>query len=232
MQDEVVQEVRALVETLVSARLKQVEGDVEWLKRSLKALTLDVKDNLNKPLLHTLKSAQDPVVTGYSKTLKEWTGKTTASVVYDSKVDPFTDDGLFNAVMGKPNVAIVATTTDGDVFGGFYSVAVTKQQKEFFDPNMFIFSFESHGRCATPKKFCVKERLTEIAFVKFFKDDSHGWFVEFNVGRGWFHLGNEKSRTFCFSLSGGFEGMEDTTLTGTNIGQFFTCCRLVAIQLE
>ena len=60
MLNDVVEEVRVLVEALVSSKLKQVEGEIEGLKRSLTALTLDVKENLNKPLLHTLKSAQDP----------------------------------------------------------------------------------------------------------------------------------------------------------------------------
>ena len=61
--------------------------------------------------------------------LKEWTGKARATVIFDSTVDEFTDGCMFEKVKGKPNVAIVATTTDGDVFGGFYSVAVTKQIK-------------------------------------------------------------------------------------------------------
>ena len=85
--------------------------------------------------------------------LKEWTGKSRASVVYDSTIDPFTADWLFQKVKGKPNIAIVATTTEGDVFGGFSSVAVTEHNKLFFDPNTFIFSFESHGRCKTPQRF-------------------------------------------------------------------------------
>ena len=60
MLNDVVEEVQVLVETLVSLRLKQIEWEVEGLKRSLKALTLDVKEHIDKPLLHTLKSAQDP----------------------------------------------------------------------------------------------------------------------------------------------------------------------------
>ena len=55
------------------------------------------------------------------------------------------------------NIAVVGCTPKGDVFGGFYSVAVTKQDSEFFDPNIFAFSFESHGRCETPLRFGVRK---------------------------------------------------------------------------
>ena len=60
---------------------------------------------------------------------KEWTGKTNATIIYDSAVDEFTSDGLFETVKGKRNIALIGFTTDGDVFGGFYSIAVTKQFK-------------------------------------------------------------------------------------------------------
>ena len=163
--------------------------------------------------------------------LKGWTGKGCATVVYDSTADEFTDEGLFQSVKGKPDIAVVATTTDGDVFGGFYTVAVTGQDEWFMDPDMFIFTFEAHGRCATPRKFAVKRKWRDTNSVKFFKDFSAGWYVEFCGGGGWFFLGSEKSNTKTIDLARCFVGIEHTTLTGTN-RERFTCCRLVAVQLE
>ena len=169
--------------------------------------------------------------------LKQWTGKARATIIYDSKKDPFTFNGLFEKVRDKPNIAVVGFTTDGDVFGGFYSVAVTGQGKGFYDPNMFVFSFESHGRCTTPQRFVVKERLKEDAYVYFCKNSSGG-FVDFWVtGEGGFFLGNEKSNSYCWNMSDAFEGLEDTTLTGQNNTNwrnppYHHCARLVAIQLE
>ena len=167
--------------------------------------------------------------------LKEWTGKARATIIYDSTVDEFTDDRLFDKIKGMPNVAIIGFTTDRDVFGGFYSVAVDKPDTNFFDPNIFAFSFESHGRCMTPQRFAVWEGLKQNAFVKFF-DSSYG-FVQFWVyGFGGFRLGNEKSDSDCWYMSRGFEGVEDTTLTGQNgdreEGQVHHCARLIAVQLE
>ena len=39
--------------------------------------------------------------------LKQWKGKTTASVIFDSNVDEFTDDRLFHKFKGKRNVAVI-----------------------------------------------------------------------------------------------------------------------------
>ena len=225
---DVVHEVQAQAEPLVLSRLKQVEGDVEELKRGLKALTDEVKENLGKLQHFAFDSILDAA--GYANTLKQWTGKATASVVYDSNVCPFTYECLFQMVKGKPNIAIIATTTDGDVFGGFYNRAVTEQDKRFRDPNMFIFSFESHGRCKTPKRFVLKKSEKGDATMDFYKFKSGEWKVNFDCLCGGFYLGNEKSRTFCYDLSKVFVGIDDTTLTGKD-KENFTCCRLVAIQL-
>ena len=123
-------------------------------------------------------------------------------------------------------------TTNGDVFGGFFSVAVTEQDETFFDPNVFIFLFESHGRCETPQRFVVKEELRNDAGVTFFKDDSFGWLFKFRGGSGSLYLGNEKSCTFCVFLSHGFEGLGDTILTGEPNSGKFSCYRLDAIRFE
>ena len=171
--------------------------------------------------------------------LKRWTGKAKATVIFDSTVDEFTDNGLFTKVKGKQNIALVGFTTKGDVFGGFYSVAVTGQYQWFFnDPTIFAFSFESHGRCETPQRFAVPEHRKESAYVEFW-DGFHGCgFVWLGVsGCGGFFLGNERSKSSCCSLSCVFEGIEHTTLTGENNNNyrhppFFHCARLVAVQLE
>ena len=168
--------------------------------------------------------------------LQEWTGKARATVVYDSTVDEFTHDGLFAKVKGKRNIAVVGLTTDGDVFGGFYSVAVTKQEKCFYDRTMFIFSFESRGRCVTPQRFAVGERLKSQAFVHFWKNNCNG-FVQFGVygGTGFF-LGNERIDSYCWKMSLAFEGLEDTTFSGEianrGISPYHHNYRLVAVQLE
>ena len=130
--------------------------------------------------------------------LEEWTDKESVMIFSDNTIDEFTVDGLFEKVKDKPNIALIATTTDGDVFGGFYSMAVTEQEKELYDLNMFIFSFESHGLCKTPQRFTLKSDK-DGAHVKLFKNDRNGQLADFDDGAGWFYHGNEKSGTFCLN---------------------------------
>ena len=170
--------------------------------------------------------------------LKEWTGKASAAIVFDSTVDEFTHKGLFNKVEGKENIAVIGFTADGDMFGGFYSKAVTEPEKKFFDPSIFIFSFESHGRCAMPQQFIVKEGMKEDVFVRFDKNGRKG-FVFFGVyGFGGFFLGNQTSDSYCWDISRVCDGLVDTTLTGKNNGgdkdngEYHRCTRLIAVQLE
>ena len=100
-------------------------------------------------------------------------GKATATIVFDSTFDKFTDDRQFDNVVGREDIAFVGFTTDGDVFGAFFIFAVTKQNIPFFDPTMFGVSFESNGRCETPQRFVVKESLKDEAYVQFRKDDNN-----------------------------------------------------------
>ena len=233
MQFDVVQEMQARVETPVASRLERAEGDVECLKRDSKALSDDTNEKLGKLQQYTLDSILRSAMR-YASTLKDWTGKTRATKIYDSTVDEFTHGRLFNKVKGKRNVAVVGFTTVGDVFGGFYSVAVTEQNREFDDPTIFAFSFESRGRCATPQRFVVKERLKEKTKVVFLKDTNG--LIDFWVdGVGGFNLGNERSNSYCWNMSNVFEGLENKTLTGkSGLGDedAHHCTRLVAIQLE
>ena len=163
--------------------------------------------------------------------LKEWTGKSTATILYDSNNDEFTDDGLFESIRGKPGVAIVACTTTGDVFGGFYSVAVAKRNCPVRDPGIFVFSFGLRGRCVPPQRFLPKREAVGSLSVKFCKHSPYRWFVRFDGVVGWFHLGNEHSHTYCHNLADILEGVEETTLTQRRDSTNHCCSRLVAVQL-
>ena len=168
--------------------------------------------------------------------LKEWTGKSKMTTIYDSTVDEFTDDSLFSKIRGKRNIAVIGFTTDGDVFGGYYSVAVTKLEEEFHDPNMFVFSFESHERCETPQRFVMKKKRKEV-WVKCFNNWRWGCII-FRAGDGLLWLGNERSDSLCSDLSKGFKGLKSTTLSGknnggdSNNGEFHHCTRLIAVQFS
>ena len=174
----------------------------------------------------------DVMVNGV-EVLKKWTGKGSAAIVYDSTVDEFTDQGLFDKVEGKANVAVIGFTTDGDVFGGFYSRAVTEQWEDFYDPSIFAFSFESHGRCMTPQRFVVYGGNIEHANVEFSSRNSHG-FVMFWVERaGGFWVGNEKTVSFCRTLSLAFDKFDATFISrDDDYPPKYSCNRIIAVQLS
>ena len=92
----VVEEVRVVVDTLVSSRIRQAEG-VDGLKHGFQALSENNKENLDKPLLYRLRPTQDSTVAEYANSLKQWTGKATARIVFDSTVDEFMSECLLRA---------------------------------------------------------------------------------------------------------------------------------------
>ena len=181
--------------------------------------------------------AIEPIFTGKDietmakgvEALKQWTGKSTATFIYDSNIDDFTFEAFFNKVQKKRNVAVVGFTFYGDVFGGCYSVGARTQDDCFWDPNMFIFSFESHGRCQTPKRFDVQSDSRGDAKVRL----RDGGFIKFLVYRDYekyMSLGNERSYSCCQSLWRGFDNIDNTTLSGNE--NRFQCTRIVAIHLS
>ena len=93
-----------------------------------------------------------------------------------------------------------------DVFGVFFSRPATEQRNDNKTPNTFNFSFESHGRCATPQRFDVKDERGQC-LCWLFKNISARWFVQFNGGFGRFSVGYENSVTICNCLSLALRGL-------------------------
>ena len=227
----------------LAAQCEGLERELTFIKAALKRGETSRKEAVQKKEQKGKETALSKAFSGKDlgimasgvEALKQGTGKGSATIVYDSTVDPFTDIGIFDKVEGRRNSALVDFTTSGDVFGGFYGVAVTERYKEFYDSNIFAFSFESHRRCETPQRFVVMEGKKTKANVFF---DNIWGFVQFKVdGAGALFLGNEMSRSYCENMSDAFERVQDTTLTGRNgriwgKGPDRHCARLVAVQLS
>ena len=164
-----------------------------------------------------------------SAKLQGWAGGGSSRVLYDSDVDRFTTGGMFEKIKDRPHVAVVAFTTDGDVFGGCYSIALTKTISCLKDPTIFAFSFESHGRCKTPQRFPVKKFIQHKANIRYgnWVCDEFIAFKVFRDGYG-FLLGNERTTCQVFEMAPVFEGVNDAALAGE--GREFHCCRLIAVQ--
>ena len=167
-------------------------------------------------------------------TMKGWVGKERARIIFDSDVDEFTNASFNAKCLNKPNIAVIGFTEEGDVFGGFLEREVNEADKYFKDPNHFIFSLESHGRCKTPVRFLRKEERRDGYAVCWNMNGSHG-FISFGSILGGFTLGNMESDSYCFDLSSDYEGIQNTTLTGKAgdwWGPYHHCHRLVVVQFN
>ena len=133
---------------------------------------------------------------------KQWTGKANVNILFDSTVDEFTKQGLFDKVVEKPNIAVVVFTDGGDVFGVYSAVAARTEEVPFEDPDMFVFLFQSRWRRGTMKRFLATEEGRQDYFVLFLPDNSNGVFVQFASHRQNHFLPlalrrDEKSGTRC-----------------------------------
>ena len=138
------------------------------------------------------------------------------SAIFDSTVDEFTNSGLFNKVMGRGIIAFIGFTTDGDVFGGFYTVAVSKEMNGSTIPTSQVLVRVTRSvHDATAVR--LKKSNKDGACVSFHKNNRNR-VVGFDGSGDCFDLGNEKSDTFCFNLSRGLVGIEDASMTGKQLG--------------
>ena len=174
--------------------------------------------------------ATEDVVQLAAVSLTQWTGKPEATVVFDSLVDALAVDTFAQAVTGTPDVALVAVTTDGDVLGAFFSGALTGPDVACPDASVFVFSFESHGRCMTPQRFVLKPSAVEHASVRLLPAPGVG--VEFLFSeRASLLLSDDQTPSTTSSLSEAFDGLEDETLVGANATPF-RCSRLIGMHLH
>ena len=165
---------------------------ISQVRRELKICVTALNDTLQE--LQVLTSPFDGASFGVMarglSALKPWTEKNHTAVVYDRAFDEFSADGLFDKIKGKENVAVVAWMTQGGVFGGVYHNAMTEINENKIVQDMFIFAFESRGRCQTAQQSRLRNALNDKAFVRFSNCDTDGSFVMFLVyGCGGFNLG-------------------------------------------
>ena len=166
------------------------------------------------PALPALGTSADAVAAGVDA-LRRWTGRASARLVFDDAAAGLTSDALFRCVRGVAGLAYVAVTMDGDVFGGYSGVAVDERERACGDPGLFLFAFEAHGRCETPRRFVVKGAVRGEAAVRLGGVDDDE-LVTFGVGE-WGELALGAGGSYCVSLGDAFEGLKNTLLVRQNV---------------
>ena len=163
--------------------------------------------------------------------LKEWRELPNVTLIYDSTVDPFTSEDLYRRIVNRPNVSYIAFTSEGDIFGVSLRSPLPSGVRQVQDWNIFVFSFESHGRCETPKMFRPEPNRMGMTFMTFMNDENEFFHTHVRM-RGGLAFGNERCATKSWGMSQAFVGLEDTTLTGKGDNERYTCTRLIAVQLS
>ena len=208
--DDVV-EVQEQVEEFVSSRFKRVK--VESTNE-----TFSFGGNL------------EPDHGGLCQRLKEWTGKARSSVVYDSTVDEFTADRLFNKVGASKMWHSSGSQRTATCLGG--SSVLLWNNKASCSSSRTCLSFRSIARAVRDSAAVRLEEEADEEGARRILEEQQQWAVFWFYGcEGWFYLGDDKSDTFGSQVSHCFVRTEDITLTGEVWGRFI-CCRLVSVQKE
>ena len=173
---------------------------------------------------------ESPVLVRGIEALKEWFELSNVSLLYDSMVDPFTGVGLLNKVVAKKNVAFIVFTSEGDIFGAFYTQPIPQGNRDT-RTYALMFSFECHGRCETPRLFRPTSDLRGGIQLIFSDTDEYVFRLSVRF-TGNITIANEHSPSSGNCMSFAFPEMEETTLTGKNSKEPFTCTRLIALQLS
>ena len=164
------------------------------------------------------------------RTLKQWTAATKARVAYDSAGEEFSAARFFARAMHRPNIAIIAFTTNDDVFGGYTSAPVTATGVDVVSPDHFIFSLFSHGRCPAPTRWFLKPAFAQIFGVSF-KEDPCG-FVVFGFTNLW--IGGPDDHSVCSStIDDCYDNIRPDAITGTfgnNPAAEYHCRRVLVLR--
>ena len=151
-----------------------------------------------------------------TQTLRTWTNKTSVRIIFDSDFDEFSVWSFQRHFLKRKNLVTVGATNENDVFGAFLSVEAPRSERRIDDPNLFLFSFESHARCQTPQRFPLKEEWkTKSGY--WLMDHERDGFFHVGAGRnGFIWFGNDRSESWCRDLSVVFEGLDDLALCAIN----------------
>lgn len=146
--------------------------------------------------------------------------------VYASRGGHIDQAQVFSKVQNQGNVAIVAKTACGRLFGLLYTKAVSVFDKKVMDPSISVFAFRPGDDEMPFEVFDLNDACKGRTYVRFPRRSRSG-FVQVAVdGVGQLWVGTEQSDSYSESISSVFDGVSDDGLTGRNgrrQDQFYHC---------
>ena len=119
----------------------------------------------------------------------------------------------FEKIKKKPNVLVLAKTTEGRFFGFWFTKPLQRLNQKSFDPTITAFVIRPDDAVSF-QTFPVRSKHAASIFVYPVRGPTCGFFnvgVD-RVGQLW--IGTENSDSYCENLSAIFEGLDDRGLTG------------------
>ncbi|KAL7715878.1 TLDc domain-containing protein [Entamoeba marina] len=96
--------------------------------------------------------------------LKQWSGKTNLSIIYDTDIDGGQSNEIFiNKVLNKSNLYFVTFDSTRNVFGGYINSTINVSDKWVHDPNAFVFSLIRNNKKKC-KRYNIKSNYSNYAF--------------------------------------------------------------------
>ena len=147
--------------------------------------------------------------------LQKWAGKTRFTVVFDSDADGAGFETFQTRLLHRSNLAFVGITQNNDVFGAYLNVTIDRISFCSFydDPDHFIFSFNTNGRCRTPRRWFVKESRRHETNGLIFSGNPAGY-VKIGCPAGYIYMGPTRADAYSWNVKLCYDRIDDDTLTG------------------
>ena len=172
--------------------------------------------------------------------IEQWTHKKITNLLFSTMKDDWSiETSTFDTkIFGKENILIVIEDSNKNLFGCFINSPINsyftnysnKNSKRIEDPNSFVFTLRSNGRCLKPTNFPMKYQNRMSAFTLYHKDHKS----LFTVGNGYdivIYKGLNKCNSFCSQFSFDY-GNYSNVLTGTSREDGFVPERFEVFQMN
>ena len=164
-------------------------------------------------------------------TLHQWTILPKHNILFDSRYDNWTkyNSEFFINIKDKQNLFIIIHDMDANIFGGYLSQPITKQNEWITDDQCYLFSISSNGRIEQPTKFPIKQEKKNNAFIVF--GDDFEYLFQFGYGYDIIACKQDHAQNFN-------SGVNETSFDFNKIKNPLTCSktfiinRLVVVEMH
>ena len=114
--------------------------------------------------------------------LKCWTQAASFQIVFDTQINGWERQGLFNAVQGRGGLTFVVETDKGDVFGCHLTATVQSLGRWTEDPAFFVFTLQSRME-REPRRWAIGDgqRALYLCSEQSYGDFLFGAFSAFQI---------------------------------------------------